>query len=168
MEYTQILTLLRRIIRSVNLESKRIEKAYGLSLPQLLCLSYLHTQPNYQASQKAIKDYLSLNASTVTGIINRLEKKGFVAKMSRRDDRRISQIALTARGADVMRDLPTPFQDRLSGKLQQLDEEEVKTLRRAFDLLARILDGENERNAESGGPNPAGGSSPENEEIWPQ
>ncbi len=74
MNYTDILTGLRKIIRSVNLESKRIEKQFGISIPQLLCLNFLHSQAGFQASQKEIKDFLSLNASTVTGIINRLEK----------------------------------------------------------------------------------------------
>ncbi|MBK7407409.1 MAG: hypothetical protein IPJ40_04555 [Saprospirales bacterium] len=60
MDYTQILTQLRRLIRSVNLESKRIDKEYGISIPQLLCLKFLSERPESKASQREIAEYLSL------------------------------------------------------------------------------------------------------------
>jgi DNA-binding MarR family transcriptional regulator len=75
MNHTDILIQIRQIIRSVNLESKRIEKEYGISIPQLLCLNFLNNRKYYQATHTEIKDFLNLNASTVTGIIARLEKK---------------------------------------------------------------------------------------------
>lgn len=90
MKYTDILIRLRQIIRSVNLESKRIEKEYGISIPQLLCFHFLNEKENFQASHKEIKDFLKLNASTVTGIINRLEKKGFVARVPKKGDKRVN------------------------------------------------------------------------------
>ena len=57
MNYTDILTQIRKIIRSVNLESKRIEKEYGISIPQLLCLNYLNGRDDYKATHKELKDY---------------------------------------------------------------------------------------------------------------
>lgn len=140
MDYTDVLTSLRRIIRTVNLESKRIEKEHGISIPQLLCLNYLKKQPNYQASQKEIKDVLSLNASTVTGIINRLEKKGLIAKLPRKDDRRVSNISLTAKGFAMMDNTPEPMHLRLTQKLGKLSRDELQDLERAFQLISDFLD----------------------------
>ena len=100
MNYAEILINIRKISRSVNLESKRLEKEYGISIPQLLALNYLREQNNFLASHKSIKDFLKLNASTVTGIITRLEKKGLVAKLPRLQDKRVSLITLTAKGAE--------------------------------------------------------------------
>lgn len=140
MDYTDVLTSLRRIIRTVNLESKRIEKEHGVSIPQLLCLNYLKNRPSYQASQKEIKDILSLNASTVTGIINRLEKKGLIAKLPRKDDRRVSNISLTAKGFSMMDDTPEPMHLRLTEKLGKLSEKELQELESAFKLISDFLD----------------------------
>lgn len=140
MDYTEVLTNIRKIIRSVNLESKRIEKEYGISIPQLLCLNYLKSQDNYQASHKEIKDFLSLNASTVTGIITRLEKKGLVAKLPRRDDRRVSYITLTAKGATLLGKTPVLIHERLTRKLKDLSPDQLSALRQAFDLIANFLE----------------------------
>ena len=68
----EILSDLRRIIRSVNLEAKRVEREFGVSIPQYLCLQHLNEQPDFIASMKEIKDALQLNASTATGIVQRL------------------------------------------------------------------------------------------------
>ncbi len=140
MEFTDVLTSLRRIIRTVNLESKRIEKEYGISIPQLLCLHFLRKQAHYQASHKQLKDQLSLNASTITGIISRLEKKGLVAKLPRHGDRRVSLVTLTARGEDLLINSPQPMHLKLSRKLEKLSPEELDKLQQAFVLISNFLE----------------------------
>lgn len=69
----------RKIVRAINLESKRIEKNLGISIPQLLTLKHLNEQSDYKSTMRRLKDFLSLNASTVTGIplaTARLKPKG--------------------------------------------------------------------------------------------
>ncbi len=140
MDYTDVLTGLRKIIRSVNLESKRIEKEYGISIPQLLCLNFLYRKKGFQASQTEIKDFLCLNASTVTGIINRLEKKGLIAKLPKREDKRVSYITITAKGADLIQNTPELLHDRLTLKLKSLSAAELEELQNAFKIIANFLD----------------------------
>ncbi len=140
MDYTQILVNLRKIIRSVNLESKRIEKEYGISIPQLLCLSYLNNKPYFQASHKEIKDFIQLNASTVTGIISRLEKKGLVARLPKQEDRRIGLITITARGSELLQEMPNPLHRKLSQKLQELSSDDLQSLQAAFQTVIQFLD----------------------------
>ena len=139
MKYTEILIRIRQIIRSVNLESKRLEKEYGISIPQLLCLNYLSEQAHFQASHKAIKDYLQLNASTVTGIISRLEKKGLVARLPKRQDKRVGLITITAKGAELLEKAPEPMHEQLTYKLQQLSEGELQNVQKSFDTIIDFL-----------------------------
>ncbi|MCH1418377.1 MAG: hypothetical protein L7U68_07520 [Flavobacteriaceae bacterium] len=40
-KYSGIMISIRKIVSAINLESKRIEKDYGLSIPQLLTLKFL-------------------------------------------------------------------------------------------------------------------------------
>ena len=139
MKYTEILVRIRQIIRSVNLESKRIEKEYGISIPQLLCLNFLSGQENFQASHKQIKDFLQLNASTVTGIVSRLEKKGYVARLPKRQDKRVGFIAITAKGVELLEKTPEPLHEQLSLKLKQLSQEDLQKLQNAFDAIIDFL-----------------------------
>ena len=140
MEYIDIIIKLRKIIRSINLESKQIEKRFGISIPQLLLLQFLSTQDNYKASSKRIKDYLNLNASTVTGIISRLESKGLVARLPKPNDKRVSLITLTASGADLLKDSPTILQQKLTKKLSKLSDMEIYELNKNIDILIEIMD----------------------------
>lgn len=140
MDYTQILINIRKIIRSVNLESKRTEKEYGISIPQQLCMSYLYNKENFQASHKEIKDFLQLNASTVTGIITRLEKKGFVARLPKQEDKRVGLITITAKGAELLKETPNPLHRKLSQKLRHLSPEELMLLQNAFHTVIQFLD----------------------------
>ncbi len=139
MKYTEILTQIRQIVRSVNLESKRIEKEYGISIPQLLCLNFLIGKEDFRATHKEIKDFLNLNASTVTGIISRLEKKGFVARLPRQKDKRIVLISLTVSGVELLEKTPEPLHKQLSEKLKQLSPEQLQKLQNSFDTILDFL-----------------------------
>ncbi len=143
MKYTEILIRLRQIIRSVNLESKRIEKEYGISIPQLLCLNFLNEKDTFQASHKELKDFLKLNASTVTGIITRLEQKGFVARLPKKGDKRVGLISITANGAKLLEEVPEPLHEQLSNKLKKLSPEDLNKLIESFDVITNFLDVEN-------------------------
>ena len=142
MNYIDILVKLRKIIRSINLESKQIEKQYGISIPQLLCLQFLSGQEDYKASASQIKDFIQLNASTVSGIISRLEAKGLVAKLPNFKDKRATFITLTAKGADLLKESPTTLQEKLKARLSLLSTEQISELNKNIELLVQIMDAE--------------------------
>lgn len=140
MKYIEILVKLRRIIRSINLESKKIEKELGISIPQLLVLKYLSDQKDYRAFAKDIKEYINLNASTVSGILSRLEGKGLLAKTMRSSDKRATYIVLTAKGADLLNNSPSTLQEKLSKRLLKLSTSQIEELDRNIELLTTIMD----------------------------
>lgn len=140
MEYTDILTDIRKIVRSINLESKRIQREYGVSIPQLLCLNYLKKQPGFKASHGQLTKSLDLNSSTVTGIIDRLAKKGLVVKVARAEDRRVVNIVLTAEGSEVLTNTPVLLHEQLTRKLKILPQVEIKKLKESLTLLIDILE----------------------------
>ena len=142
MTYLEILIKLRKIIRSINLESKRIEKEHGISIPQLLCLQFLSDQPDYRAPASRIKEFIKLNASTVSGIISRLENKSLVAKIPNQKDKRMTYIALTAKGAELLQASPTTLQEKLAEQLSRLSDRQIEDLNHNIDLLVRIMDAE--------------------------
>ena len=140
MEYTEILINIRRILRSLNLESKKIQKEYGVSIPQLMCLDYLGAKPDYQSTQGGIAKYLNLNSSTMSGIIDRLEGKGYVARLPNPRDKRTVIISLTSKGSKLLDQSPQLLHQRLSIKLQKLPEDEVSEINNALKILVESLD----------------------------
>lgn len=140
METTDILIKIRKIVRSINLESKKIQKEYGVSIPQVLCLNYLHEAPNFQVTQGELKQFLNLNSSTVSGIVNRLEKKGLLARLPKSGDKRKVNIALTSAGDELIGSMPSLLHEQLSDKLNTLNASELMRIEESLDVLVRLLD----------------------------
>lgn len=140
MDTTDILIKIRKIVRSVDIESKKIQKEYGVSIPQVLCLNFLHRSHNYLATQGEIRKFLNLNSSTVSGIINRLEKKGLLARLPKTGDKRVVNIALTSAGDNLLKTIPSLLHEQLSEKLQKLDERKLEQVEKSLDTLVTLLD----------------------------
>ncbi len=140
MDTQEILIKIRKIVRSIDIESKKIQKEYGVSIPQVLCLNFLKTAPNYQATQGEIRKFVNLNSSTVSGIINRLEKKGYLARLPKAGDKRVANIVLTSAGDELLKLIPPLLHEQLSIQLKCLKDEELMVLEKGLDTLVSILD----------------------------
>jgi DNA-binding MarR family transcriptional regulator len=140
MDTTEILIKIRKIVRSIDIESKKIQKDYGVSIPQVLCLNFLHESPNYQSTQGEIRKFLNLNPSTVSGIINRLEKKGYLARLPKLGDKRVVNIALTSAGDKLLSTIPSLLHEQLAEKLQKLNNKELEMVESGLETLVKILD----------------------------
>lgn len=140
MTFIDILIKLRKIVRSVNLESKRVEKEQGVSIPQLLCLQFLAEQEDFRTNAVKLKAFLNLNASTISGILRRLEKKGLVEKLPKISDKRVILISLTTNGMKLLQSAPITFQQKLSEKLKALSPEKLQTIIDGIDILTNIME----------------------------
>jgi DNA-binding MarR family transcriptional regulator len=138
-DYRAVLTYIRKIVRSINLESKRILKDFGISIPQLLCLTYLSKKEHFQASHKELTEHLHLNSSTVTGIVNRLEKNGLIARLPKRDDRRVTHISLTTAGYKLLQSTPDLLQERMITNLDKLSPTTIKEIKSSLEILVNVL-----------------------------
>lgn len=140
MEYNNVLINIRKILRSINLESKKIQKEFGISIPQLMCLDYLGELDDYKTTQGNIAKYMNLNSSTMSGIIDRLEAKGFVARLPNPNDKRTIFISLTSKGEKLLGTSPQLLHKRLSSRLEKLPKEKVKQINEALEVLVDSLD----------------------------
>jgi len=140
MDTNEILIKIRKIVRSVDIESKKIQKEYGVSIPQVLCLSFVKESHNYQSTQNEIRKFLNLNSSTVSGIICRLETKGLLARLPKSGDKRVVNIALTSTGDKLLSTIPSLLHEQLSEKLSKLGDDELKKVEVSLDTLVRLLD----------------------------
>lgn len=139
METFDIIVNIRKIVRSLNLESKGIQKEFGLSITQLMCLGHLQNSENYQSTHKELMELLSLNSSTVTGIINRLEKRGYIARMRKTGDRRITFLTLTASGLKLLEETPNILHDRLAKRLKSLSDTEQQMVGKALRIIISAM-----------------------------
>jgi DNA-binding MarR family transcriptional regulator len=136
----QVLRSLRRIIRAVDLHSKQLISKYQITAPQLLCLLAIAEEEQLTTSTLAEKVYLS--ASTVVGIIDRLEKKGFARRERNTKDRRIVNVSITTEGKKVADNAPSPLQDNLAEALADLPELEQATIALSLKRIVDLMEAE--------------------------
>jgi MarR family transcriptional regulator, organic hydroperoxide resistance regulator len=106
--------------------------ALGLSGAQVKVL--LSLEPGETLSMRGLADRLDYDASNLTTLVDRLQKRGAVERRSAPDDRRVKALALTAEGerlrAGFWREL---VED--PGPLARLGEREVRALAQALSAL---------------------------------
>jgi DNA-binding MarR family transcriptional regulator len=78
-------------------ESQRLFRPQGLTAAQYNVLNILAAEPE-GISQRALGDRLVVDRSNVTGLLDRLEKSGWVRRTDDPDDRRVYRVKLTPAG----------------------------------------------------------------------
>lgn len=79
---------------------------------------------------------MSYDSGSMTRMLDRLEKKGFVTRERSESDRRIVELKLTPRGADAAARLPAIGAAVLNEQLKDFSRAELDTL---TSLLARLI-----------------------------
>jgi DNA-binding MarR family transcriptional regulator len=136
----EVLRSLRRIIRAVDLYSRKLISEHGLSGPQLLCLRQLDARGPLPTGRLA--DAMSLSAATVCGILDRLEARGLVTRERQADDKRRVLVALTAAGAKLVAQAPSSLQDSFVFKLRALPLGEQAQVNRTLKKLVSMMSAE--------------------------
>jgi DNA-binding MarR family transcriptional regulator len=134
----RILQSLRRIIRAIEIHSQHLSHAYQITGPQLGCL--LAIKQNGTMTPTRLARILFLSASTVVGIVDRLEEKGLLARIRSTEDRRQVQICLTAAGDLLAESAPSPLQETLSSSLKNLPPLEQVSITLALDKLVNLME----------------------------
>lgn len=136
----QVLTSLRRVIRATDLHSKRLAKETGLTAPQILLLQSIRRLEGAAIGQLAHE--VSLSQATVTTILDRLEKRGYIERERSTVDKRKVHVHLTDKGIEVLRDAPTPLQEHFARQFNDLQEWEQTMLITALQRVAHMMDAE--------------------------
>ena len=136
---SRVLRSLRRVIRAVDKYSHKLNTELGLTTPQLLCLDTL-ARAGEPLTQKALGEAVTLGASTVNGIVDRLEAKQYLLRRRSGRDRRQVFLELTPAGRGVLETAPSPLQNRLSTSFAALSEERRRTITEALELVVRLME----------------------------
>ncbi len=133
-----IIQQIRRLMQAGERYTKELNKTYQVSAPQLNCLMALNEHGSLPPSR--IARLIMVNSSTVTGIIDRLEHKGLVARKRNSPDRRVIFIELTDAGRDLAQSAPPPFQQKIVEGLNRLSDDDLGEILRSLSRLTRMLD----------------------------
>ena len=133
----EIVYSIRRLMQAGEHYTKELNKIYNVSAAQINCLLALHENGPLPPSQ--IAKHVMVNSSTITGIIDRLEKKDLVKRLRISKDRRVITVELTKTGKMLAENAPSPIQQKIIDGLNKLSPSEIEqitlTLKRLTDML---------------------------------
>ena len=134
----QIIFSIRKLIQASELYTKELNKKYQVSTAQLNCILTLFEYGPLPPSQ--IAKHMMVKSSTVTGVVDRLEKKGIAERMRNSPDRRVITIQLTETGKKLAENAPPPIQQKIIDGLKQTDNNKVEQIMSSLNMLTSMLD----------------------------
>lgn len=137
-KHDQVLVALRRVIRATDMHSKRLSKTTGLTSPQLLIMQTIRNEGEVTAGELAKK--VSLSQATITNILDRLEKRGWVIRERSQQDKRKVYVLLTREGSEKVKDAPTPLQENFVREFNDLKEWEQHMILSSLQRVAEMMD----------------------------
>jgi MarR family transcriptional regulator, organic hydroperoxide resistance regulator len=120
-------------------ESRRITKELArradLTGPQLTVLKVLEGLGDLSLSD--LSERIRAQNSTVTGIIDRMEREGLVVRTRSTEDRRVIRIRLTEKGARIAREIAVEPMEIFRSALENLSPVEMRDLLKILTKIAR-------------------------------
>ena len=120
-------------------ESRRVTKELArradLTGPQLTVVKMLEQVGELSLSE--LSERIRAQNSTVTGIIDRMEREGLVVRERSKEDRRVVYIRLTPKGKKLAEEMPIETWQIFRDALDSLTASEVKDLVKILGKLAR-------------------------------
>lgn len=116
-------------------------KKIGITASQCAVLDYLFRTSKEEVSQRDVERNLNLKNPTVTGILKRLDEKGYILCVPNARDKRRKNIYLTEKAYDIQRRMETDRRKLDKELTRGMTKREVEALRKNLaKLLYNIAD----------------------------
>ena len=123
-----------------------------VTISQLRVMIFLAKQPPLTCFQRDVERSFNVSHPTVTGLIKRLEAKGYVQVCPGRQDRRCKELQLTAEGEAMLQQAAAHRAAMERQLCRGLSAEEMAQLRRMLGrLYQNALEGAASQTAQGGG-----------------
>jgi len=133
-----VMIALRKIIQAIDMNSKKLVKRVGLTGPQLVILQEISSLGEVTAGE--IAQAVSLSQATVTGILERMEKRGLITRQRSDKDKRRIMVSITENGKQVLKDAPPLMQEAFVDSFTNLQEWEQNMILSSLQRLVSIMD----------------------------
>lgn len=107
-------------------------RTLGITSSQCAVLDYLFTSQKEEVTQRDIERALSLQNPTVTGLLKRLDEKGFILIVPSNKDKRCKNVYLTEKAYDI--------QKRMENDRKKLDKMlTISMTKKEVEALEKML-----------------------------
>ncbi len=111
-------------------------RTLGITSSQCEVLDYLFSSGKEEVTQRDIEKALNLRNPTVTGILKRLDERGFILSVPSNKDRRCKNIYLTEKAYDIQKRMETDRKKIDKMLMLGMNKKEKAALKK---MLERVL-----------------------------
>jgi DNA-binding MarR family transcriptional regulator len=129
---------MRRIIRAIDLHSRSLVQRFGLTGPQLVVLKELMERSPQPVSSVAAS--VNLSQATVTGILDRLERKGMITRERDNHDKRKVMVSPTSAADDAMAGAPPLLQEHFTDAFAKLADWEQTQILSSLQRIVALME----------------------------
>ena len=141
-EVLEFMRLVWAMHHGLQATSKRMAVQLGVTGPQRLVVRLVGRRPGISAGQLA--DLLRVHPSTLTGVLRRLEERGFIARKADPEDRRRAVLNLTTSGKTIDQTRGGTVEAAVRRVIEKTPEPDLEATRRVLTALAHELGGDEE------------------------
>ncbi|MCR5266170.1 MAG: MarR family transcriptional regulator [Cyanobacteria bacterium RUI128] len=131
-EQTSCSYFIKNIAHLMTNMQDRCLNLYGLSNQQARILMYLskhNIRGQHNIKRKDLENYLNLKGSSVTSLMNGLEKNGFLERIPSENDGRRKLLSLTEKSKEIVKQMDLIFEATDNQLQEGMSEEEKMTFR---------------------------------------
>ncbi len=133
-----VMIAIRKIIQAIDLNSKKLVKRVGLTGPQLVILQEIASRTEMTPGD--IARAVSLSQSTVTGILDRLEKRELISRRRSDGDKRRIMVRISDSGNRILKEAPPLMQETFVERFSNLQEWEQSMILSSLQRLVSLMD----------------------------
>ncbi|MGM9975071.1 MAG: MarR family winged helix-turn-helix transcriptional regulator [Clostridiaceae bacterium] len=133
----KISSLLKDINYQLNNRLRAAFKHSDFTVPQITALQILYA--NEKMTLSALSHEMRLANSTVSGIVDRLEKLELVERIRSREDKRQVYLALSSKNEYLKEHIHNAVNDYLSTLTSKASQEEIDAILKGLNILNDLL-----------------------------
>ena len=142
MDNRSCLDLMKTVTNIFRRELDNALRERNVTMSQLSALMIIRDEMGGRCDLKALEKRLMVAQSTAAVLTGKLEAKGLVSSRADPEDRRVKQLALTARGEQVCRDMEGVALSMKEKALSDITPEEREALSAILGRVYRNITGE--------------------------
>ncbi|WP_416175871.1 MarR family winged helix-turn-helix transcriptional regulator [Clostridium sp.] len=137
-EGIRLIKILKRFMNGIHKNMEKSFKDLNLTVPQMMVVMTLISHGKMKISDLSKK--ISLSNSTVSGIVDRLEKQNKVERIRGKKDRRVVYVNVTPEFRKIIKEKHEQVDTIVKSIVDSATPEELDTVTKGLDTLEKIMD----------------------------
>lgn len=133
----ELIKLMKEVMFLLRHHMSSIWEDSGITMPQGFLLGMLSRSGKMKVHDLSLK--LSMTDSTVSGIIDRLEKNGMVERTRSLEDKRVVYVSISPKFEEMHRDFRKDMEENIGNVISKGTPEELEAIDYGLNIMKRLM-----------------------------